>query len=113
MGTTPHYLYSVGRFLVNDGDVGPVEQFDQVNHGAGLIGVGGDGAGKVLEAVLVAQLAAGGEEADLGNLEEAQEVGHLDGSDAAGRAHHPGNDLVGHYGGASVGTLVLTVQCRD
>ena len=59
------YLDAVVGLLVDDGDVLPAELEDDLGHGEGLVVVAGDGARKVLEALLVRQLGARREERDL------------------------------------------------
>lgn len=59
------------------GHVGPVEETQDLSHGFGLVEVGGHGSGEVIIAGLVAEFGAGGGIADLGDLEEPEQVGHL------------------------------------
>ena len=59
------YLNAVVGLLVDDGDVLPAELEDDLGHGEGLVVIAGDGAGEVLEALLVGQLGTRGEEGDL------------------------------------------------
>ena len=40
------YQETVAGLLVDDGHVGPVEEFDELHHGLGLVLVGRDGAGE-------------------------------------------------------------------
>ena len=59
------HLDAVVGLFVDDGDVLPAELEDDLGHGEGLVVVAGDGARKVLEALLVRQLGARREEGDL------------------------------------------------
>lgn len=59
------YLDSVIGLLVNDGDVAPLQQHHDINHGFDLIQVWRDGPREVLEALFVAQLRTGWEVRDL------------------------------------------------
>ena len=68
-------VVALGR---HGGHVGPVEVAQDLSHGLGLVEVGGHGAGEVIIARLVAELGAGGGVADLGDLEEPEQVGHLE-----------------------------------
>ena len=58
-------------------NVGPVVLEDDLDHGLGLQLVGRDDAHEVAEAVLVAQVAAGGAVADLWDVEQLQQILHL------------------------------------
>ena len=58
-------LNAVVRLLVHNGDVLPAELEDDLGHGEGLVVVAGDGAGEVLEALLVRQFGTRREEGDL------------------------------------------------
>lgn len=61
----------------HSGHVGPVEVTQDLSDGLGLVEVWRHSAGEVVIARLVTELGAGGGVADLRDLEEAQEVGHL------------------------------------
>ena len=59
------------------GHVRPVKVAQDLRHGLGLVEVWGNGAGEVVVAGLVAELSASGGVADLGDLEQSEQVGHL------------------------------------
>ena len=64
------------------GDVRPAEVEDEVNEGSSLVLVRGHHAQEVLVVVLVAEVHAGGGVADLGDVEDLQQVLDLDGGRA-------------------------------
>ena len=70
-------LNAVVGLLVDDGDVLPSELEDDLGHGEGLVVVAGDGARKVLEALLVRQLGARREEGDLKRVSVSAVVDYL------------------------------------
>lgn len=60
------------------GHVSPVEEPQDFSHGFGLVEVWGHGPCEVIVAGFVAQLGAGGGVADLGDLEESEQICHLE-----------------------------------
>ncbi|GIY34621.1 hypothetical protein CEXT_101331 [Caerostris extrusa] len=62
---TKTYLNAVVGFFVENRDVSPVQSLDDLDHGVGLVRVGGDGSQEVLESLLVAQLGTRRKEAHL------------------------------------------------
>lgn len=60
-----NYLDAVVALLVDDGDVAPAHAQHDLHHRFDLMVVGWNGARKILEALLVAQLRTGGEKRDL------------------------------------------------
>lgn len=79
--------FSVVPLRGHGGNVGPVEEAQDLSHGLGLVEVGRHRAGEEVVAGLVAELRAGGGVADLRDLEEPQEVGHLQGQRSEVRGH--------------------------
>lgn len=69
-----HAALAVVALRCQRGDVVPPHGLDYVQHGLGLVGVGGHHTGEELVAAVVAQLRGGGGVADLGDLR------HTDGS---------------------------------
>lgn len=64
-----HPAFTIAALGGQGGDVIPLEGFDNVHHGLGLVGVGWDHAGEEVVAAVVAQVRRGGGVADLGDLE--------------------------------------------
>lgn len=63
-----HTAFTVAALGGQGGDVVPLEGFDNVHHGLGLVGVGRDDAGEEVVAAVVAQVWCSGGVADLGDL---------------------------------------------
>lgn len=67
-----HSLLAVAALRGDGGDVGPAQGPDDVHHGLGLEGVGGNHPREEVVALVVAQLRGCGGVADLWNLEEKE-----------------------------------------
>lgn len=81
-----HPALTVAAFRGQGGDVIPLEGFDNVHHGLGLVGVRGDDAGEEVVAAVVTQVWCCGGVADLGNLGWSRES---TGSGQGGDDLHP------------------------
>ena len=85
---------------MHGGDVGPVESQHQVDESLHLVVVRGDHSQEVAVDVLVAEVHAGGRVADLGDVEDLQQVLHLDGG-LAGSGADQADDGLADAGAAS------------
>lgn len=63
-----HTAFTVAALGGQGGDIVPLEGFDNVHHGLGLVGVGRDDAGEEVVAAVVTQVWCSGGVADLGDL---------------------------------------------
>lgn len=85
--------------------IGPVVPLDNVQHGPGLQGVRGHDPQEVLEQSLIAQVDAGGRVGDLRDVEELQQVLHLNGNRAGSRSDHSSDGLLGGWRLVGWGTV--------
>lgn len=85
--------------------IGPVVPLDNVQHGPGLQGVRGHDPQEVLEQSLITQVDAGGRVGNLGDVEELQQILHLNGNRAGSWSDHSGDGLLGRWRLVGWGTV--------
>ena len=81
-------------FRVDCGDIGPIVTLDYVKHRPCLQSVRRDNPQEVFVQSFVTQVDACGGICDLGDVEELEQVLHLNGYGAGARADHAGNGLL-------------------